>query len=95
MAVPARAIAQRKIIARFFEQDATSPQKALAFMPDRFVQRRAFERLQRQEVIRSAGVDRWYVDVPTYQRYSNARRKKIVVVTAIAASLGALLGIVR
>lgn len=73
MAVPARAIAQCKVIRHFLQHNAASPQTAISYTPDRLIRRRAFERLQRHDVVRSAGVDRWYVALRTYQSIINDR----------------------
>lgn len=94
MAVPARAIAERRIAEHFMSENAVRADSAIEYEPTRLVRARAFARLQDKGVIRSAGNGRWYLDAPSWTERHAGRRKRImglmlggVIVGALAAIL--------
>ncbi len=98
MATAAAAImakAQQDMIGHFMTSNAVSPESAVAYEPSRRIERRMFERMQRDGVIVDAGNDRWFIDIPRYHERLKTRRKRVLGVlgAAIVAAAGlALLG---
>ncbi|HEX8554093.1 MAG TPA: hypothetical protein VF695_05255 [Sphingomonas sp.] len=84
--------ARREIIDHFMAADAVSADKAVGIDPGRRLRRRQFARLVDAGVVREAGSDRWYLDVPTYAAQTNKRRRfrlaGIVMAVAGAAAAG-------
>jgi len=97
-AAAAVARARRELQHQFFQADAVRSDRAIAFEPERLVERRIFERWQRAGVIREAGPGRYWLDVVAYDREVTARFKRqrailltmVVVLAAVAVGLLAL-----
>ncbi len=90
MAVPVRAIAERRIVEHFLELDAVSAADAVHYDPQRPGLRRAFDRLKGSDVIRSAGRDRWYLDEDKWDKRRGFRRSRVAGAIVIAAAVGVL-----
>jgi len=71
MATAAAAVgaAIRKVVSHLMSANAVSPESAITFVPERHIQRRVLARMVRRGVIVEAGEDRYYVDVPAYDRW--------------------------
>ena len=95
------AIARHRLIDRFVEADAVRPDAAIAYEPDRSLDRRALERLLDRGVIRAAGDGRYYLDLRAYHAFHAALLKRAGALTAaslavaIVVALLAALGLVR
>lgn len=85
-AVVARA--RRNVISHFMSSDAVSADKAVAFTPRRFVERRALERFIRAGVIVPQGDARYYLDVPTYDAHRRTIRGRVGMGLAMLALAG-------
>ena len=90
MAVPARAIAERRVAEYFLQQDAVRPDGAIEYAPSRPVRARAFERLKELRVIRQGRGDRWYLDTPAWIERRGERRKRVLLVAAVGVAIGAI-----
>lgn len=91
--------ARRKIAGHFFVHHATSAEDAVAFVPDRLIMRRQFERMQARGVIREAGAGRYWLDTAAYQADLDRRRRILVplvimlmVATALVTALAGYRG---
>lgn len=88
MAVPARAIAERRIVEQFLDLDAISAADAVAYDPERPSHRRAFDRLKGADVIREAARGRYYLDEARWDRRRGFRRSRIAGAVILAAAVG-------
>jgi hypothetical protein len=93
MAVPARAIAERRIAEHFLEQDAVRHDSAIEYETARPVRARAFERLKDCRVIRQGQGNRWYLDAPAWIARRGERRKRVLVLAVAGVAIGAVLSI--
>ena len=94
MAVPARAIAERRIAEHFLNADAVRADSAIEFEPTRLVRARAFERLKNNDVVRGAQNGRWYLNAPAWTERYRGRRKRAVAVMVgviVVGMLGSIL----
>lgn len=97
---PAAAIAKarREIQHAFFSEDAVRPDRAIALEPARFVQRRLFESWQRKGIIRTAGGDRYWLDVVAYDQELMRRHRVLkfaLLSILVLLAVGILTGVVR
>jgi hypothetical protein len=74
-------------------ENAVSPQSAVTYVPDRPLQRRMLRRLIRREVIVETGPDRYYLDIPAYDRWRRGLRRRVALIFggALLAGIGAAL----
>ena len=92
MATAAAAVvakARRDVGSHFMQLNAVSPAAAVRWIPDRHIQRRALARFVRQDVILETAEDTYYLDVPAYDRWRRAARKRLAVALAGIAAVGA------
>ena len=91
MATAAAAIARarRDIQHEFFSKDAVRADRAIAFDPDRHVQRVVFERWRRAGVIHEARPGHYWLDVIAYD--ADLRQRHTRVKIALLAVVGLLL----
>jgi len=94
MAVPARAIAERRIAEHFLAEDAVRPNSAIEYDPGRPVRARAFERLKDNGVLRGGQNGRWYLDTPAWTERHRSRRTRVVGLALGAVIVGAIIAIV-
>jgi hypothetical protein len=73
--------------------NAVSADSAVYYVPDRALQRRMLARLIRRGVIVETGPDRYYLDVPAYDRWRRGLRRRIALILggAMLAGIGAAL----
>jgi hypothetical protein len=93
MAVPARAIAERRIAEYFLQHDAVRPDSAIEFNPSRAVRARAFARMKGGRVILQVLGNRWYLDAPAWISRREERRKRAVAIAAAGMAIGILAAI--
>lgn len=82
--------ARRRIAAYFFVEHAVSAEEAVAYVPQRPIERREFERMQKRGVIRDAGGGKYWLDTAAYQADADRRRRilvPLVIVLAVAAAV--------
>ena len=93
MASAAVAVALRRVTSHLMSNNAVSPETAVHFVPDRPLQRRMLRRLVRREVIVETGPDRYYIDIPAYDRWRRSLRRRIALILggAMLAGIGATL----
>lgn len=96
-AAAALAKARRDIQHEFFRQDAVRPDRAIAFDPDRHMERRVFERWIASGVIRREADGRYWLDVVAYDdevqnRYKRLRLIMIGLAIALAIAILANIG---
>ncbi|GGD92358.1 hypothetical protein GCM10011515_10090 [Tsuneonella deserti] len=94
MPVPARPIAERRIVEHFMSLDAVGPDCAIAYASGRPVRNSAFERLQREQVLRLVPGGRWYLDTPTWTKRRRERRTRAAIALVgvlLAAAIGSAL----
>jgi hypothetical protein len=94
MATAAVSVAIRKVISHLMSNNAVSPESAVHYVPDRLLQQRLLARLVRRGVIVETGPDRYYLDVPAYDRWRRRLRRRVAVLMGglgiAAAALGLL-----
>jgi hypothetical protein len=78
--------ARRQITSHFLVHHATSAEDAVAFVPQRLVVARQFERMQARGIVREAGGGRFWIDTAAYQA-DNDRRRRILVPLALVLIL--------
>ena len=93
MAVPARAIAERRVAEHFLRENAVRPDGAIDYAPERLVRARAFERLKDLGVLREGQGGLFYLDAPAWIERRDQRRKRIAVIAAAAVAIGTLASI--
>jgi hypothetical protein len=73
--------------------NAVSPESAVHYVPDRHLQRRLLARLVRRGVIVETGPDRYFIDIPAYDRWRRGLRRRVAIIFggALLAGLGAAL----
>jgi hypothetical protein len=73
--------------------NAVSAENAVYYVPDRGLQRRMLARLVRRGVIVETGPDRYYLDVPAYDRWRRGLRRRVALILggAMLAGFAALL----
>lgn len=86
-AVVARA--RRKVISFFMAQNAISPDRAVAFVTNRPIERRMLDRFVAAKVLVPVGDDRFYVDVPAWDTYERRRRRRVGLFMGALAAAGA------
>ena len=83
------ALKHRQVTNRFRDATAFSPSSAIPFTPNGHIQRRWLERLQQQEVIRSASPGLYYLDQEAFaQMNARNRRTALLLLGALAVVLG-------
>lgn len=80
--------ARRNIISHFMSRDAVSADKAVAFTPRRFVERRALERFLRAGVIVAHRGGRYHLNVPRYDEHRRTLRGRVGLGLALVAMAG-------
>lgn len=78
--------ARHKVAEYFLSRDAVRMNDAVRFTTRSPVERKAFERLQDNGIVRAAGNDTWFLDLKAYDR---ARRWRTQVMVAAGAAIGA------
>lgn len=93
MAVPARAIAERRVAEHFLRENAVRSDSAIDYAPGPLARARAFERLKGLGVLREGQGGRFYLDAPAWIERRDERRKRIAVIAAVAVAVGAVASI--
>jgi hypothetical protein len=81
--------ARRTITAHFFVHHAVSADEAVAYVPDRLIVRRQFERMQGKGIIREAGAGRYWLDTAALQADSDARRRRLIPIVLVLVLIAA------
>ena len=93
MATAAVAVALRRVTSHLMSNNAVSPERAVYFSPDRPIQQRMLARLVRRGVVVETAPDRYYLDVPAYDRWRRGLRRRLALVmggVGIAVLVGGL-----
>lgn len=96
MATAAAAIiakARRRILDHLMGANAVSADAAVSFEPGTAVQARQLQRMLNAGVVRETGSGKYWVDIPVYRDWADARRRRILVlmiIVIIGAAVGAL-----
>jgi hypothetical protein len=93
MATAAAAVvakARRDVISHFMERNAVSAAGAVKWVPDRRIKQRMLARLVRRGVIVETAQDTYYLDVPAYDRWRRALRKRAALLMGGVAAIGAI-----
>jgi hypothetical protein len=88
MAIPVRAIAERRIAEHFLDLDAVSAADAVTYDPKDPGRRRAFDRLKGADVIREAARGRYFLDEAKWDRRRGFRRSRLAGAVVLAAAVG-------
>ena len=93
MASAAVAVALRRVTSHLMSNNAVSAESSIYYVPDRPLQRRMLARLIRRRVVVETGPDRYYLDVPAYDRWRRGLRRRIALIFggAMLAGIGAAL----
>lgn len=81
--------ARRRIRAHFFALHAVSAEEAVPFVPQRPIERRQFERMQRAGIIHAAGQGRYWFDLAAFQKDQDRTRAILVPVVIVLCLLAA------
>jgi hypothetical protein len=83
----------RKVTSHLMSANAVSAEGAAHFVPDRPLQRRILARLVRRGVIVETAPDRYYIDIPAYDRWRRGLRRRVALLLGgvALAGLGATL----
>ena len=96
MATAAAAVmakARRDVVSHFMAANAVGPDSAVGYDPGRRVRRRQFERLQAAGVLRQAPDGRHWIDLPRYDEWSRALRRRASMMLGGVAVIGAALAL--
>ena len=96
MATAAAAImakARREVASHFMANNAVSAASAVGYEPNRRVKRRQFERMRDAGVIRTAGGERYWMDMPRYDEWQRGRRRRAGILVGAAALVGGVLAL--
>lgn len=93
MATAAVAVAMRKVTSHLMSNNAVSAEGAVPNVPDRHLQRRMLARLVRRGVIVETAPDRYFIDIPAYDRWRRRLRRRVALLLGgvVLAGLGAAL----
>jgi CTP-dependent riboflavin kinase len=94
MATAAAAVvarARRDVISHFMERNAVSPAAAVRWVPERALKQRILARFVRRGVIVQTAEDTYYLDVPAYDRWRRAMRKRTALLMGGVVAIGAIL----
>jgi CTP-dependent riboflavin kinase len=94
MATAAAAIvarARRNVISHFMERNAVSSAAAVRWVPDRRLEQRILARFERRGVLVETAEDTFYLDVPAYDRWRRAMRRRTALMIGGVAAIGAIL----
>lgn len=93
MASAALAVALRRVVSHLMVNNAVSPQSSVHYTPDRPLQRRMLARLIRRGVVVETGPDRYFIDIPEYDRWRRGLRRRIAMILGgvLLAGVGAAL----
>lgn len=91
-AAGAMARARRRLVSHFMTQNAISAPNAIAYAPDRGMERRLLERLIEQGVLHQGKAGKYWLDIPAYDAWNKARRRRAGALVGAAVALGAALG---
>ena len=80
-------MARKRLLTRFREVGATSPEAAMPIIGMRLIERRQFERMRQAGAVRDAEDGRFWLDEPTATAWVSSRRKRAAV--AVAGTLAA------
>jgi len=92
-AAAAVGIAMRRVTSHLMTNNAVSADTAVYFVPDRGIQRRMLARLVGRGVIVETARDRYYLDIPAYDRWRRGLRRRVALIFggAMLAGIGAAL----
>jgi hypothetical protein len=93
VASAAVAVAIRRVTSHLMSNNAVSAESAVTFVPARRLQARMLARLVRRGVIIETAPERYYLDLPAYERWRRGLRRRVALVLggALPASIGAAL----
>jgi hypothetical protein len=77
--------ARREITAHFMQMNAIAPGDAVAFVPERLIVRRQFEKMLAKGVVKQAGKGLYWLDIPAYNAETQSRRARLVPVVIVVA----------
>jgi hypothetical protein len=80
--------ARRDVISYFLQQNAVSPENAVAYRPRRFIQRRQLARLLAAGIVHESMKGYW-VDVPRWDAATRARHRLVRALVMLAAGAAA------
>ncbi len=86
---PVRPVAERQLAAHFVAEGAISMADAIAFVPVKAGQKRAFDRLKGADVLKTDGQGRWYLDEAKWGKHRSDRRTRVVLTMLAVAAAGA------
>lgn len=91
-AAGAQARARKRLISHFMTQNAVSADKAIAYAPDRGMERRLLERLIEKGVLHQGKAGSYWLDIPAFDTWTKSRRRRAGAMIGAAVALGAALG---
>ena len=77
--------AKRQITGHFMQMNAVAPGDAVAFVPERPIVRRQFDRMLASGVVKQAGQGLYWLDIPAYNADTEARRRRLVPIVIVVA----------
>ena len=93
MATAAVAVAIRSVISHLMSNDAVRSESAVHYVPERHLQRKLLARLVRRGVIVETGPDRYYLDMPAYDRWRRRLRRRMALLMGGVGLVAVLAGV--
>jgi hypothetical protein len=81
------------LISHFMAQDAVSADKAIGYAPERGIERRLLERLIDKGVLQVGKAGTYWLDIPAYDAWSKARRRRAGIAVGAVVAIGAALSL--
>jgi hypothetical protein len=84
--------ARRRLIARFKDNGATTAETAIAYVPDRGIERRLVEEFLKKGVLHQTRPGLYWIDTTALGLWTKARRRRAGALVGAAVALGAAIG---
>ncbi len=84
--------ARRRLIAHFKDKGATGADAAVAYAPERGIERRLLEQLVRKGVLHQTKPGIYWMDITALGLWTKARRRRAGALVGAAVALGAAIG---
>ena len=91
--IPVRPIAERRVAQHFVDAGAVSMADAIPFTAARASRQRAFDRLKGEDILRTDGKGKWWLDEARWEERRGSRLARAgmaMLVVAVAAAAAAL-----
>lgn len=84
--------ARRRLVAHFKDRGATRAEAAIAYAPDRGIERRLVEQLLKNDVLHQTGAGTYWMDETALGLWARSRRRRVGALVGAVVALGAAIG---